>query len=81
MKGRLEIKKISKRKYPEVEVGDNVKVYQKKDAWEKERVSTWSTQLYQINTITESHGQLFFTVIPKIPNWNKPLVRSEILLI
>ena len=81
VKARLEIKRISKRKYPEVKEGDSVKVYQKKDLYEKERVSTWSTQLYKIDTITESHGQTFFTVIPKIPNWNKQLVRSEILLI
>ena len=81
VKARLEIKRISKRKYPEVKEGDSVKVYQKKDLYEKERVSTWSTQLYKIDTITESHGQTFFTVIPKIPNWNKDLVRSEILLI
>ena len=81
VKARLEIKRISKRKYPEVKEGDSVKVYQKKDKLDKERVSTWSTQLYKIDTITESHGQTFFTVIPKIPNWNKPLVRSEILLI
>lgn len=81
VKARLEIKRISKRKYPEVKEGDSVKVYQKKDKLDKERVSTWSTQLYKIDTITESHGQTFFTVIPKIPNWNKDLVRSEILLI
>ena len=81
VKGRLEIKKISKRRYPEVEVGDSVKVYQKKDLLDKERVSTWSTQLYKIDTITESHRQIFFTVLPKISDWNKPLVRSEILLI
>ena len=81
VKARLEIKRISKRKYPEVKEGDSVKVYQKKDKLDKERVSTWSTQVYKIDTITESHGQTFFTVIPKIPNWNKQLVRSEILLI
>ena len=81
VKARLEIKRISKRKYPEVKEGDSVKVYQKKDKLDKERVSTWSTQVYKIDTITESHGQTFFTVIPKIPNWNKDLVRSEILLI
>ena len=81
VKARLEIKRISTRKYPDVEVGNSVKVYQKKDTLDKERVSTWSTQLYKIETIIESHGQIFFTVTPKIPNWNKPLVRSEILLI
>ena len=81
VKARLEIKRISTRKYPDVEVGNSVKVYQKKDTLDKERVSTWSTQVYTISTITESHGQTFFTVPPKIPNWNKQLVRSEILLI
>ena len=81
VKARLEIKRISKRKYPEVKEGDSVKVYQKKDKLDKERVSTWSSQVYKIDTITESHGQTFFTVIPKIPNWNEDLVRSEILLI
>ena len=81
VKARLEIKRISKRKYPEVKEGDSVKVYQKKDKLDKERVSTWSTQLYKIDTIIESHGQTLYTVTPKIPNWNKDLVRSEILLI
>ena len=81
VKARLEIKRISKRKYPEVKEGDSVKVYQKKDKLDKERVSTWSTQVYKIDTIIESHGQTLYTVTPKIPNWNKDLVRSEILLI
>ena len=81
VKARLEIKRISKRKYPEVKEGDSVKVYQKKDKLDKERVSTWSSQVYKIDTIIESHGQTLYTVTPKIPNWNKDLVRSEILLI
>ena len=81
VKGRLEVNRISTRKYPPLNVGDTVKVFQKKDKLDKERVSTWRTENYKIEKIEESHGQKIYTVTPKVPQWNKPLVRSEILLV
>ena len=81
VKGRLELNRVSTRKYPEVQVGDTVKVFQKKDKLDKERVSTWRTENYKIEKIETSFGQKFYTVNPKVPQWNRPLVRSEILLV
>ena len=51
VKAKLQVKKISTRKYPEIQKGDTVKIYQKKDKLDKERVSTWSTQTYKIDKI------------------------------
>ena len=79
VKAKLQVKKISTRKYPDVKKGDTVKIYQKKDKLDKERVSTWSTQTYKVDKIETSHGQKFYHLDPKPPSWNKPLMRSEIL--
>ena len=81
VKGRLEVGRISKRRYPDVHEGDTVKVFRKKDAMDKERVSTWRVEPYKIDSTDESHGQKFYTVTPPVPNWRKPLVRSKMLLI
>ena len=81
VKGGLEVKRITTRKYPPVSVGDTVKVFQKKDKLDKERVSTWRNENYKIERIDESHGQKFYVVNPKVPQWNRPLVRSEILFV
>ena len=59
------------RKYPPVSVGDTVKVFQKKDKLDKERVSTWRNENYKIERIDESHGQQFYVVNPKVPQWKK----------
>ena len=86
IKGRLEVNRIKTRRYPPVEVGDKVKVYQRKDKLDKERVSTWQNKTYTVESISEARGQKFYTVTPKIEQWEirgrrRPLVRSEILLI
>ena len=41
-------------KYPELKVGDEVKIYRKKAITEKERTSTWSEQKYTVESITEN---------------------------
>ena len=81
IKGRLEVGRIKTRNYPPVNVGDTVKVFKKKDKMDKENVSTWRTENYKVESIEESHGQKFYTLNPKPPQWKKPLIRSEILLI
>ena len=47
----LEINGIRKRKYPDLKVGDKVKLYHKKDKLDKERISVWSTTVYEIKDI------------------------------
>ncbi len=81
VKGRLQVKQINTRRYPEIHVGDKVKYFQKKDKLDKERVSTWSKTTSDVTAITESHGQQYYTLDPKPVNWKRPLQRSEILLV
>jgi hypothetical protein len=79
VKGRLQVKQMNTRRYPEIHVGDEVKYFQKKDKLDKERVSTWSRTTSEVTAITESHGQQYYTIDPKPVNWKRPLQRSEIL--
>jgi hypothetical protein len=79
VKGRLQVKQMNTRRYPEIEVGDKVKYYQKKDKLDKERVSTWSTTTSEVTAISEAHGQKYYTIVPKPVTSKRPLQRSEIL--
>ena len=73
IKGRLEVKKISHRKYPEVEVGDKVRVFKSKDVISKENVAVWSPTLHKVVRIQETHGQKVYTVDPVAYQWRRPL--------
>ena len=76
VKLNLELSRKHTRKYPEVKVGDMVRVYRKKDKLDKERVSLWSKDAYKVENIVESMGQDFY----KLEGKPKALMRSEILL-
>ena len=45
------------RKYPDIAVGDKVRLYKKKDKMDKERVGAWTTDLHEVEAIKESEGQ------------------------
>ena len=79
VKGRLQVNRLSSRRYPEIVVGDRVRIFQKKDKLDKERVSTWSTQVYIVENINESMGQFYYKLSPQPLNWKSVLQRSEIL--
>ena len=64
VKGRLEVGRISNRKYPRVEVGDQVKIHKKKDKLDKEGVSIWRPETYTVTEIKESMGQKFYNLHP-----------------
>ena len=81
IKGRLEVNKISNRKYPEIEVGDKVRVFKSKDKMAKQNVPVWSDTLHKVIKIEETHGQKIYTVDPVAFQWRRPLVRSDILLV
>ena len=53
----LEINAIRKRKYPDIKVGDRVKVYNKKDKLDKERISVWSPNTYEVEEIKHEKEQ------------------------
>ena len=77
IKMSLEINGIKKRKYPDISVGDSVRIYTKKPNFSKERVPVWSINTYIVEKIEEQHGQDFYYVSGR----DKPLLRHEILLI
>jgi len=77
VKLNLELKRRSSRIYPDINVGDTVKIYKKKDKLDKEHKSTWSKENHMVEGIEESLGQKFY----KVSGRPKVLLRSEILLV
>ena len=77
VKLNLQLYRTKTRKYPNVSVGDNVKLYRKKDKLDKERKSVWSPNFYTVDNIIHSGGEAMF----KLSGVPKPVLRHEILLI
>ena len=71
----LELHAKHTRNYPDLSVGDHVKVFMKKDKLDKERKSWWSENKYEIVGIEEHNDQDFY----KVAGRDKLLMRSEIL--
>ena len=51
VKANIAMNATKTRKYPELEKGDKVKIFRKKDKLDKERVSNWSENSYSIDDI------------------------------
>ena len=77
VKLNLELHRKNKRKYPEIKVGDKVKIYKKKDKMAKERVPVWTSTVHIVEKIEEFMGQKFYT----ISDYKRSLLRHEILLV
>ena len=77
VKFNLELKRRTSRKYPNIAIGDTVRVFKKKDKLDKERVSNWSTEKYKVTDIQESMGQKFY----KLEGRDQVVMRNELLLI
>ena len=73
----MEMKARHNRKYPEINVGDRVKVYKQRGALEKEWIGDYKPDTTTVTEITKSLGQTFYKVIGE----GKPCFRSEILLV
>ena len=73
----LELHRIHKRKYPNINIGDWVKILKKKKQFDKEHISTWTAAIHKVLGIVESMGQKLY----KVSNHDKLLVRSDILLV
>ena len=71
----LEINAIRKRKYPDLKVGDKVKLYQKKDKLDKERISVWNKTVYEVKDIKHEKDQEMYY----LTNYPKPVLRHELL--
>ena len=74
IKLHLELNRKNTRIYPDIHVGDHVKIYKKKDEFDKERVSNWSKEKYAVEAIDQSMGQTIY----KLNGKPKMLMRSEI---
>ena len=77
VKANLELTRQHTRKYPDINVGDYVNKYNKKDKLDKERVPVWSKEKITVESINESMGQDFY----KLEGRPRDLMRSEILLV
>ena len=64
LKVKLHLNMNAKRNrvYPDLGVGDEVKIFRKRKPNEKERVSNWSQNVYTIERIDEKLGQTYFYV-------------------
>ena len=71
----LEINAIRKRKYPDIKVGDRVKIYKKKKVFEKERIPVWTELSYEVEDIKDERGQESYY----LNGYHRPLLRHELL--
>ena len=63
------------RKYPVINIGDNVRIYKKRKLFDKSHVSKWTDQSYKVEDITRSHGITFYKTTAR----ERPFLRHEIL--
>jgi hypothetical protein len=75
VKANLEIRALTNRKYPTLNVGDKVKIMRKKKIDEKDRTSNWSIEVYDVLSINESLGQKYY----KVAGMDRDYTRAEIL--
>jgi hypothetical protein len=71
----MEMHRVKKRKYPEVKEGDRVRIYKKKDKFDKERVPVWYQNVYTVDKIEHQNDQDFY----KVEGIERPFLRNEIL--
>ena len=75
VKLHLNINAKRNRVYPDLGVGDEVKIFRKRKPNEKERVSNWSQNVYTIERIDEKLGQKYYYV----EGINRAYLRFELL--
>ena len=81
VKFNMEKHRANTRKYPDVEVGDDVRVHKNKDKLDKEHISTWGDRKYKVESITEAFGQNYYFLEGYTQNNRKQgLLRHDILL-
>ena len=73
----LELRRSQNRKYPEISIGDTVRIFKKKDKLDKQHISSWTENKYEVEDIIDSFGQKFY----KIKGRDKLYMKHEICLI
>ena len=74
-KVHVAIKAKKNRIYPELDVGNRVKIMRKKRTGEKEKSSHWLKNEYTVEAIAEKLGQQYY----KLSDYPRPLLRHELL--
>ena len=75
VKLNLTLKGKKNRVYPELNVGDEVKIFRKRKPNEKERVSNWPQNIYTIENIENKLGQNYY----RVEGNNRQYLRFELL--
>ena len=75
VKPNIALQSVSKKKYPELDAGDKVKIYRKKDKLDKESVSVWLPTIHTMKDVKGSMGQKLFHLEDKA----KAYLRHEML--
>ena len=73
----IAMKTKKQRLYPELSVGDKVKIKRKKTTTEKERTSHFLKGEYTVESVDEKLNQTYYT----LEGYNRPLLRHELLSI
>ena len=71
----MQLKANNTRTYPVINIGDNVRIYKKKQLFDKSHVSKWTDQSYKVEAITRSHGITFYKTTAR----ERQFLRHEIL--
>ncbi len=59
---QLANKALHDRSYPPIKVGDQVRIYRKKDKLDKQHTSVWAKQRYTVEGIIRETDQNFYTI-------------------
>ena len=71
----MTVKAKHNRKYPDINIGDKVFIYMKRQAHQKSHVSLWSDVSYEVEDISSAHGISFYKTTAR----DKPFLRHELL--
>ena len=76
VKVNLEMRRHKTSKYPDLNVGDNVKTFFKKRTQnKKENVSNWSDRIYKVERTSQSFGQTYY----HLQNQSRAYLRHDLL--
>jgi hypothetical protein len=82
VKSNLEKHRVSMRTYDELNVGDQVRRYEKKKNYAKEHVGVWSSKIYTIDKIERlSNNEPIYILEPKEKRDKPFYLRHELLLV
>ena len=74
VKLNMELHRVQTRKYPEINIGDTVRIYKKKDKFDKERMPVWSKTTHVVEKIEDNTQQFYH-----VSGFARPFLRNEIL--